>query len=386
MTAERSRSVFTVAVPLFVTAAATLLSACGEAPAPDAVAQPVVQGEALQFREGSAQLKVLASQVAQTEGERAVTVSGRLVWDETVTTRLFAPVAGRITSLEAKPGDFVRKGQVLARLSSPEFGQAQAEARRAQADLGVAEKAAARQRELGAAGVVARKDVEAAEADLVRARAEHHRASARLRAYGAGEADDQIFALASPIGAMVVERNANIGQEFRPDQAAPGTPALFVLSDPTRLWAQLELPEGAIANVFRGQEVLLTADAVPDAPVTAKVEYVPDGIDPLTRTLRVRASVPNPGRRFKAEMFARGALKVKGSGSPVVPASAVMLVAGRQVLFVDKGQGRYERRAVRAEDAAVERMRIVEGLREGERVVTEGALFLQQVLAGGQSK
>jgi membrane fusion protein, heavy metal efflux system len=385
MTDERSRIALAAARHLLAVAA-TLLAACGDVAAPEGPAPPVVQGEALQFREGSAQLKVLASRAAEIEGERAVMASGRLVWDETVTTRLFAPVAGRITSLEAKPGDFVRKGQVLARLSSPEFGQAQAEARRAQADLGVAEKAAARQRELGAAGVVARKDVEAAEADLARARAEHQRASARLRAYGAGEAEDQIFALASPIGAMVAERNANIGQEFRPDQAAPGTPALFVLSDPTRLWAQLELPEGAISSVFRGQEVLLAADAVPDVSVKAKIEYVPDGIDPLTRTLRVRASVPNPGRRFKAEMFVRGALRVKGSGSPVVPASAVLLVAGRHVLFVDKGQGRFERRTVRAEDAGVERMRVIEGLREGERVVTEGALFLQQALAGGQSK
>lgn len=376
-----SRPAALFAFLFFLAAMVALLSACARKPADESSAGPAVQGDAVQFHADSPQLKVFASQTAETETTRTIAVSGRLVWDEGVTTRIVAPLAGRITSLEAKAGDAVRAGQVLARLASPEFGQAQSDARAAEAAAAVAAKNASRSRELGEAGVASGKDVEAAQAELARAQAERDRAMARLRGYGGGERVDQVFALTSPVAGVVVERNANVGQEFRPDQTGPGTPALFVVSDPTRLWANIEMPEGAIALVKRGMEITVASEAVEGAPIVARIDYVPDGLDPVTRTLRVRASVPNPRRLLKAEMFVRGTLALPGSGVPLVPASAVLLIDGRHILFVDAGGGRFARRSVRAEDAGVERMRIHEGVKPGERVVTEGALYLQQIFA-----
>ena len=369
------------AILFFLVAMVALLSACGQKPADEGSAGPAMQGDAVQFHADSPQLKVFASQAALAETARTIAVSGRLVWDEGATTRVVAPVAGRITSVEARAGDAVRAGQVLARLASPEFGQAQSDARAAEAAATVAAKNASRSRELGEAGVASGKEVEAAQAELARAQAERDRAVSRLRGYGGGERVDQVFALTSPVAGVVVERNANVGQEFRPDQAGAGAPPLFVVSDPTRLWAHIEIPEGAIALVKRGMALTLTSEAVEGEPIAARVDYVPDGLDALTRTLRVRAFVPNPRRQLKAEMFVRGTLALPGSGVPVVPASAVLLIDGRHILFVDAGGGRFARRAVKAEDAGVERMRILEGVMPGERVVTEGALYLQQVFA-----
>jgi cobalt-zinc-cadmium efflux system membrane fusion protein len=360
---------------------AALLSACG-APAGTAEAvQPAVQGETVQFPGDSPQLKALATAEAQVEQERTLVLTGRIAWDESITSRVFAPVAGRIVSLEAKPGDRVRKGQVLARLTSPEFGQALAEARRAQADVSASERALRRARELGEAGVAPRKDVEAAEADNARSQAEFERATGRLKAWNALGAQDQVFALASPVDGVVVERNANPGQEFRPDQAGPGSPPLFTVSDPARLWVQLDVPENALGIVKPGLVARVTADAVPEAQADVTIDFVPDGLDPVTRTLRVRGTLPNALRRFKAEMFVRGRSTYAGSGAPVIPASAVLLVGGRHVAFVETGPGRYSRRPVKAEDAGIERMRVLDGVRAGEKVVVEGTLFLQQILA-----
>ncbi|MEW5888903.1 MAG: efflux RND transporter periplasmic adaptor subunit [Pseudomonadota bacterium] len=354
---------------------------CKRAEMPDSPPQPTVSGDTIQFRSDSPQLAALKSDPAQAEGEHTVAVSGRLAWDETCTTRVFAPVAGRIVSLDAAPGSRVRRGQVLARLTSPEFGQVQAEAARAQADLAQAEKNLARARYLDEAGIIAKRDLQAAEADMARARAEAARTRARLRSYGAGADVDQVFPLRSPIAGTVVERNANVGQEFRPDQAASGTPALFVLSDPGRLWALIDLPEGAASTVHVGQEIELTADALPGEMVKARIEFVADALDPVTRTFKARATVPNEQRRLKAEMFVRGQLRLPGSGAPVVPAAGVVLVGNGHYVFVDQGGGRYLRRSVDAQDAGVERMRVVKGLQPGERVVTQGALFLQQILS-----
>jgi cobalt-zinc-cadmium efflux system membrane fusion protein len=381
MTVEPSRLwpvLFLVAAGV---ALAVLLTACGPASGPADPVQPAVQGESVLFPDGSPQLKALATAEALIEKERTLVVAGRVIWDEGATSRVFAPVAGRIVSLEAKPGDRVRKGQVLARLTSPEFGQALADARRAQADVSASERSYKRVRELGEAGVSPRKDVEAAEADYSRTVAEFERTTGRLRAWGALGAQDQIFPLVSPIDGVVVERSANPGQEFRPDQAGPGASPLFTISDPSRLWVQLEVPEGAMGLVRPGLATRVTADAAPEAESDVTIDFVPDGLDPVTRTLRVRGSLRNDPRRFKAEMFVRGKALLPGSGVPVIPAAAVLLVGGRHVAFVETRPGRYTRREVRAEDAGIERMRIMEGVAAGEKVVVEGALFLQQILA-----
>lgn len=343
---------------------------------------PLIQGDAISFRRDSPQLTALESQPVGSETGRTLTIAGRLVWDESRTTRVYAPVAGQIVRVLAIAGDRVQKGQPLAYLASPEMGQAQAEARRAAADIALAEKNLARARELDSAGVIAKRELQTAETELARAQAEHARTSARLRTYGATDEVDQMFPLRSPIDGTVVERNANVGQEFRPDQSGAGTPPLFVLSDPTRLWVQLEVPEAAIAVVHRGQVITLKVGALPDTTIPAKIDFVSDTLDPQTRTLRARASAPNNARKLKAEMFVSAEVQLAGEEAPVVPAKSVLLINDRYYVFIDAGDGRFVRRPVKAQDAGVETMRILEGIKPQEKVVTVGTLLLEQIFDG----
>ncbi|MEJ6890823.1 efflux RND transporter periplasmic adaptor subunit, partial [Bradyrhizobium diazoefficiens] len=130
-----------------------------------------------------------------------------------------------------QPGATVKAGQPLAMLTSPDFGVAQADARKAAADSAVAAKALARQRELYGAGIIAQKELEQAQADAARAAADLQRTRAALSQYGAAAAGtdgvNQRFALRSPIDGLVVERNINLGMELRPDQ--PPTAPLFLV-------------------------------------------------------------------------------------------------------------------------------------------------------------
>src|SRR5207302_112356 len=127
-------------------------------------------------------------------------------------------------------GAAVRAGQPLAEMASPDFGQAQADARKAQADLALATKSLERAHDLNSHGVLSTKDLQQAQADHAKARAEADRAHERLRVYGQS-ADAGTFTLKSPISGTVVERNLNPGQELRSDTS--GAPPLFVISDPT---------------------------------------------------------------------------------------------------------------------------------------------------------
>jgi cobalt-zinc-cadmium efflux system membrane fusion protein len=358
-----------------------VLSACGskEAPAP---AEPKVEGEKVTFPADSTQSKGLVSKAAEVATEDMLHLSGRVVWDETQTVRIYAPLGGRITKLVAEPGQKVKAGDALAILTSPDFGEAQAEAAKANADFAVAEKAIERARQLSGAGVIADKDLQQSEADFARAAAERNRTAARARAYGGVSANvDQQFALRTPIAGQVVERNANPGQEVRPDQAQPGSPALFVVSDPSRLWVYLDLPEAALSVIKSGMSIDLKAPALGDETLSAKLENVADFIDPSTRTTRARAVIKNSEHKLKAEMFVNADIKINRGEFIRVPTGAVILLGQTQYVFVDDGGGKYHRQKVVAEEAGFGAMRIKSGINSGEKIVTEGALLLQQIIS-----
>ena len=362
---------------------AAALAGCGahERPAPP-VAEPVIDGDQIRLPAGSPQGAVLVSTEAKLQQAETVRLQGRLVWDETRTARVDAPVAGRIVRLLAAPGDAVKAGQALAEIASPEIGQAQADARRADVDYEAATKSLARTRELNEAGITPARELQAAEAELERAAAERQRTRARSASYGVGARIDQVFGLRTPVSGVVVERTAAPGLEVRPDQAQPGQPALFVVSDPSRLWVRLDVPESLVGVVRPGQMVVLKAAALPDRPIQARIAHVSDFIDPVTRTLKARADVDNDDRALKAEMFVSGELSVPVREAVLVPAGALYLLGERYYAFVDQGEGRYLRRAVQAEEAGLGSMRVLAGLAPGERVVVGGALLLQQLLGG----
>jgi cobalt-zinc-cadmium efflux system membrane fusion protein len=362
-------------------AALLALTACNKAP--EKVQDgPRVDGDTVTFPADSPQTKGLTMMVAAASNQEQLPLSGRLIWDETRTVRVFAPLGGRILQLVAKPGDQVKAGDTLATLTSPDFGEAQAEAAKAAADYAVAAKSIERARELHKAGVIADKDLDQAEADFSRAGAERNRTAARTRAYGSdsgkgGGNVDQKFSLRAPIAGLVVERNANPGQEVRPDNDT----ALFVISDPSKLWINLDLPENAIGVVKPGMKVQLRINALDDETREATIEHVADFIDPDSRRLRARGVVENADRRLKAEMFTNAEITVSRGEFIRVPSSTVILLGKTQYVFVEEAPGRFHRQAVVASDAGFGNMRVHSGLKAGDKVVSEGALLLQQVIS-----
>jgi cobalt-zinc-cadmium efflux system membrane fusion protein len=127
--------------------------------------------------------------------------------------------------------------------------------------------------------------------------------------------------------------------------------------------------------------IALRAGAFPDEKFPARIEFVADAIDPASRTVKARASVANADRRLKSEMFVNAELATPVDAVPKVPASAVLLLGDKQFVFVDLGDFVYERRTVAADEIRLGLMRVRSGVKPGEKVVVEGGLLLQQLLA-----
>jgi cobalt-zinc-cadmium efflux system membrane fusion protein len=362
-----------------VLAAAMLVAGCGERDKKADVPAPRLENGRVVFPEGSPQLAALQSDMVSIGAPERLRLAGRLVWDEERTVRLFPPFAGRVMRILVKPGDAVRAGQPLALLSSPDFGQAQAEARRAHSDFSLAQKNLERLRELHAAGVAARKELNTAEADYARADAEQARASGRIKLYGAsGDTVDQSFALRSPIAGTVVERNINPGQELRPDVAA-GAPAMFVVTDPSRLWVQLDAGERDLPGLKGGMRASLRTGAWPQEVFPATLVAISDFVDPASRTVKLRGTVDNRERKLKGEMFVTAEIDGAPRAQVQVADKAVVQAEGRNYVFVEETRGRYARVEVGLDGVHDGMAGIVWGLTRGQKVVVEGNLFLQRL-------
>lgn len=359
-------------------AALSLLSACQDKAEPMAAApMPIIQDKQLRYPAGHPQLPLLVSTAALQAQNVTVELPAKLVWNEEKTQRVYPAFAGRVTRISADVGQAVKPGQVLAELASPEFGAAQADTSRAQADATLAKQALQRQRELLEAGVVARKDLEQAEAEAARTQAEVARAQARTSLYGSGTGVNQQLGLRSDMAGVVVERNLNPGQEVRPDGASV---PLFVVSDPSVLWVQIDAHEADVADLRPGARVILQVPTLPDQKLEATISAVTDQIDPTTRTIKIRATVTNAKRLLKSEMLASVRYDRKVDACVEVPATAVFLRGNQHYVFVQSQAGVFESRDVKVAHEGAKQVLLSEGLKAGEQVVVQNGLLLAREL------
>jgi len=343
--------------------------------APPRAAEPGV----LRYGAGAPQLSALRIETAAAMplpmGEA---LNGRLALDENRTARISSPIAGRVLKLLAEPGDRVASNAVLLQADAPDLAAADADWRKAQADEVRKKLAFERAKKLLEHEVVPAKDVEAADADYRQAVADSRRTGLRMKSLHASGSENGSFNLRTPLAGVVVERQVTPGMELRPDLPNP----LFVVSDPTRLWLLVDVPERSLALVKPGQKVSLETDAFPDARFAATVDKVGYALDPVTRRVQVRCTVENPDGRLRPEMYARVSfLSDSGRSVIAVPNAGLVTEGINTYAFVETSPGVFQKRQVGLALRGRETSHVDSGLKAGDRLVVEGALLLNAEMA-----
>ncbi len=336
----------------------------------------------LSFPAGSTQLNFIKVEPVVLLPEPLLDpLSARVAYDEDHTARVSSPIAGRVTRILVQPGDRVAAGQLLVVIDAPDFAAAVADVDKSAADLQLKQRAFGRADELFAAGVIARKDHEAAESDLRQSEAENTRAKLRLRNLDHGNVRNAPggYELRAPIAGIVAERSINPGVEVRPDLPNP----LFVITDPLHLWVIIDLPEPNLRAIKVKQDVVVEVDAYPEERFAAKVASIGEVLDPSTRRVQVRCVLDNPKRLLKPEMYAR-VTPLAGTQNllPRIANSALITEGLYSFVFVEKSPGTFERKRVELGLEGRSVSYVKSGLGEGDRVVTGGALLLNSELAG----
>ncbi|HWM92454.1 MAG TPA: efflux RND transporter periplasmic adaptor subunit [Thermoanaerobaculia bacterium] len=316
-------------------------------------------------------------------GGEGVTALGELKVDENVYAEAGSPIHARVVLPVASPGQLVRRGQPLAELQSVEVGQARAQRTAAQARAELARKTVERKRGLAEERIVSRGELQRAEAEAAEAEADLRSAEAGLEALGVGQGRAgrlSDFTLTSPISGTVLERFAVRGQSVEPSRP------LFRIGDLSRLWLVVQAPERDAVRMREGSSAEVALAALPGQKLRGTVEWVGREVDAHSRTVPVRIVLANKDGRLKPGMFATAWISTGAQGEQVVavPATALQRMDDEWIVFLPRGEGRFEVRPVeRGRDLGNE-VAILSGLKPGERVVVEGAFVLRAEAEKGE--
>jgi len=302
-------------------------------------------------------------------------VTGTVVYDEARTVRVSSPISGRVTGNIARLGAYIKSGEVLAILDSPDLGQAQSDYIKALADQNLAERTFKRQQELFDHGVAPRKDFDQAQDDLERAQGEAERARLKLANLGIkSNGTNNRFSLLAPITGEVTERNINPGMEVRPDLSSP----LFVLSDLTHLWVLMDVFEKDIGLIHLGQKIIVKVQAYPDIRFPGVIDYISRVVDVNTRTVKVRCVLPNPQKKLLPSMYATVDVQSgPGDLGIVIPLDSLFTEGESDWVFVAIDKDHYLKRPVKVGLRMKDKAVITDGLKTGENLVVHGALLLR---------
>lgn len=370
---------------VFLLVAFALVSACGGAPAADA-RKPLywrdpmhpsytsdrpgkapdcgmdlepVYADAPAATAAAASTAVTLGRVEHGDLDRTVRTIGRVVPDESRVFPVVAGCEGWITKLEPKTatGDRVRRGQPLAAVYGREYATAERSFLYA---LEAAEKPPP--------------------GDSSATRTTLEEARRYLENLGVGEAQIRELertrqialdvTLASPASGIVVARGAYPRQRFDRDTE------LFRIANLDHVWILADLPADDPGSPPAGSTARVTPPGSADA-LDAVVSGALARFDPSSRTAKLRLEADNPGLTLSPDMIVDVELHLRMPAITSVPASAVLDAGGGKQVFVDKGEGRYEARAVQVGRRFGDRIEIVSGLSAGESIVTSGGFLLE---------
>ena len=317
--------------------------------------------------------------------------SGRIDFNELFLSRIGANVTGRVSEILGIPGQVVKQGDILAKITSTELTQSQLAYLKARSASQLADQAANRARILYKEDVIALAELQRRESEASSAKAEFRAANDQLRVQGMDQPSIDRLAksgliestnnVIATIPGEIVERKINKGQVVQPAEA------LFTVADLSSLWAVSEIPESNAYLIHKGQKITLIIPALRNAEVEGVVAHVDSIVNPQTRTVVVRMEVPNKDGLIKPGMLATMMIESQPTERLLVPASAVIREDNHDHVFIRQDDETYRMVTVKLGPEGKGYRPVISGLKEGQEIAVNGAFHLnaerKRQLSGG---
>ena len=322
--------------------------------------------------------------VAPETYHKTIETTGVVDFDNDHATSVLAPFSGPVARLLVSPGQKVREGDALATVISPDFAVAVSTYRKAIVAADNARRLAEVDKDLLQHSGVSQREARQAETDAASAEADRDAALQMLvslkvdpqaiKAVQAGRPTTAIEGvIRSPVSGTVVEKLITPGQLLQ-----AGTTPSFTVADLSRVWVMAQLSESDLPSVNLGDMAQVETTAA-GAPLTGAVENIPALVSPDTRAVVARVVVPNPTGVLKKQMYVRVRIQARqASEGLLVPASAILRDdENLPFVYLADPSGGFARRQVSLGYRAGDLVEITGGLRAGDHIVVDGAIFVQ---------
>lgn len=308
----------------------------------------------------------------ESEAE-SIKLNGKIQANEDHQSKVYALASGKIKSVNVALGDKVQKGQTMAVLQSMEVATSSNDLALAEANVTITKKNMESTKDLYDGNLATERDYLSAKVEYNKALSELNKAKQVLAITGGKNA---VYELKAPLTGYVIERNITANSEVRQDNNNP----LFTVADLSNVWVIANVYESDINRIHTGDQVTVTTLANPNAPYTGTIDKIYNVLDPATRTMKVRISMPNPNNELMPEMFVT--VKVNGkptSGMLSIPSQAIVLDNSKNYVVVKDTAGLHikEIQLIKRVDSKA----FVQGLKEGDQVVTNSQVFIYQALS-----
>lgn len=374
--------------------ASLLLAGCGKEEktsaheAPDPVAPPARTGQVTVPADSPKLQQIKVEPVREMEvATDEVVAPGKIEVNPNRVTHIVLPLGGRVTNVMVHLGDFVKQGQPVLLVESPDVDQAMSTYLQTEAAISTAKsvmlKAKAdvdRLHDLDAHNAVAKKDVlnadavyQQSQAAVEQANVTQKQALRRLDMLGLKPGEfGQKVAVRAPISGKVLEMNIVPG-EYRNDTNAN----LITIADLSSVWVSSDVPETKMRLIQRGERIDIELAAYPGQTFHGRVTRIADTLDPTSRTIKVSAEVPNPGEKLRPEMYGSIRHVDATRRSPVVPSGAIIQGDGQNVVYREITRGQFQQTPVTLGNRSGDMVAVLSGLEPGQRVVTDGVMLLK---------
>lgn len=318
---------------------------------------------------------------------------GIIDFDQDHAVQVFSPYQGRIGRMLVRAGDEVRKGQVLYTVQIPDLAQAASALIAAAGSLQVTTQTLKRAQDLAAAQSIPQKELQQNIADQQAADGAYRAARKTLGLFGLGSNDideieksrhvDTEMPVRSPLAGRVVARSASEGLLVQP---GAGSPPVMV-ADMHKLWMVASVPESELGGYRLGQKVNVTVSAYPGRRFTGVLAYIGDVSEPASHRIGLRAEVADPGHLLRPQMMAQFSIELQAAtDGPAVPENALAREGDGSIsAWVARDGQSFTRRKVVTGLSQDGWVQIVDGLKPGERIAKDRALFLSNLAQMAQN-
>jgi cobalt-zinc-cadmium efflux system membrane fusion protein len=284
-------------------------------------------------------------------------------------------ISGLVSDIRVMPGDYVKKGQILAVLKSGEMAGFSNDYILAKSNLGIAKKSLDAANDMYKSGLASQRDQLVAQETYNQALSGFQKAQRVLDLNGGSLNGD--YSVKAPISGFIVEKQVNNNMMIRPDNSA----SLFTISDLKNVWVMANVYESNIAYVKSGDSVQVTTLSYPGKIFRGKVDKIMNVLDPSNKVLKVRIILPNPGYLLKPEMFASVVVRNTENKKMIsIPSSALIFDHSQYYVLVYKSPSDISIRPVQVMSSVGNRSFISAGLAEGETLIGSQALLIYQEL------